>query len=236
MKVATLATLSLVLAVTVIPSNAQFLPPDNQLLQQPDLVSNLFGLRHCPGPYALCEASICRPTGRMISVNVAGSQTQAQYPEAECVCPIFPGPAIADVNGGNMQGNCDPPGQNQVWSLYSPKDHVPQEINNWSRRPADSLVAMQLCPSRLGLGKAFANCFNFSCTIDEHPRNGVRTATCHCPLGEKQDGGPIDLDTAFVTPAGQCHPDVCGEYPVGDAAPYANGQGWQCLGPPHNSD
>jgi hypothetical protein len=30
------------------------------------------------------------------------------------VCPILHGSAIADVNGGNMKGDCAPPGKGQV--------------------------------------------------------------------------------------------------------------------------
>ena len=235
MKITTLAALSVVLALTAIPSAAQFLPQEQlfqQRQQQPELIDNLYGLRLCPQEYALCEASICTPTGRMITVN-GPNGTHPQYPEAECACPIVPGPGIADVNGGNMQGDCERPGRNQVWSLYSPKDRLPQEINNWSRRPPNDAVLMQLCPDSLGVGQSFANCFSFACTIDEHPRNGVRTATCFCPMGENLDGTPVTSpNTAVVTPAGQCNENVCNQHPVGAAAAPANGKAWECLGPP----
>ena len=236
MKIATLATLSLVLAVTAIPSNAQFLPHEQlfgpQHQEQPQLIDILFGLRLCPQEYALCEASICTPTGRMIMVN-GPHGTQNPFPEAACVCPVLPGPAIADVNGGNMHGDCVRPGPNQVWSLYTPRDRLPQEINNWSKRPPNEAVLQQLCPDSLGVGQSFANCFSFACTLDEHPRNGVRTATCFCPLGEKPDGTMVDSpNTAVVTPAGQCSGDVCFQHPVGAAAANANGDPGMCLGPP----
>jgi hypothetical protein len=235
-KITTLAALSVVLALTAIPSTAQFLPKE-QLFQQQrtELVDNIYGYQLCPGQFALCEASICRPTGRMITVN-GPNNTHPQYPEAECVCPILPGPSIADVNGGNMQGNCAPPGPHQVWSLYLPKQHLPQEINDWSRRPDESRVRMQICPGSLNLGQAFANCFSFACTIDDHPRNGVRTATCFCPLGENLDGTQVAMDASFVTPAGQCNEDVCGQYPVGANDKNApSDQMWECLDP-GNSD
>jgi hypothetical protein len=233
MKIATLATLSLALALAAIPSNGQFLPHE-QLLQSDDgLLDNLYGYQYCPtqgvAQYALCEASICTPTGRMITVNVAGGGT-AQFPEAQCTCPILTGQAIADVNGGNMQGNCDSPGPGQVWSLYSPKTQLPQQINNWSTDPADTAVTMQRCPSSSMVGQSFANCFSFACTIDANPpKNSVPTATCYCPLGEDLNGKQVAPNTAIVTPAGQCMEDVCYQYPVGAPFKPWNHRRWKCL-------
>jgi hypothetical protein len=80
-------------------------------------------IRICTGYYALCAASTCKPTGRTISVNVSGGGT-AQYPEAECTCPILSGQAIADVAGGNMKGSCEAESPEQVWSLYAPKEYI----------------------------------------------------------------------------------------------------------------
>ena len=60
------------------------------------------GFRWCPGEFALCAASTCTPTGRKIEVNTATGH--APFDEAKCTCPIFPGPGLADVNGGNMEG------------------------------------------------------------------------------------------------------------------------------------
>src|SRR5262249_52277605 len=57
------------------------------------------GFRACPGEFALCAASTCTPTGNQIDVNTEGGT--ASFPEAMCTCPIFPGPGLADVNGGN---------------------------------------------------------------------------------------------------------------------------------------
>jgi hypothetical protein len=234
-KSATLLALSVFLAFAAIPTTAQFIPNEKlvpQHPQQPELIDNLYGLRLCPQPYALCEASICTPTGRMITVN-GPNGTHPQFPEAACACPILPGPALADVNGGNMKGNCDFPGPNQVWSLYVPKDHLPQEINNWSTTPPGNNVLQQLCSDSLGVGQSFANCFSFACTIDQNPRNGVRTATCFCPMGENLNGTPVTSpNTAVVTPAGQCLEDVCFQHPVGAAAQQANGDASMCLGPP----
>jgi hypothetical protein len=143
---------------------------------------------------------------------------------------VFTGPAIADVTGGNMQGSCQPPGKNQVWSLYFPKPNIPQAINGWKHKPADTAVSFQLCSSSDNVGATFANCWSFACTLDKKRRNGVRTATCLCPLGENPDGSAVSADTAVLTPAGQCNTDVCSQHPVGAAFSGADGQPNQCLG------
>jgi len=192
------------------------------------LSGNLYGYQFCSGQYALCESSICTPTGETIDVNVAGGGT-ASFPAAVCKCPIKNGISIADVQGGNMQGDCKPPGKGKVWSLYFPKVRLPQEVNDWSEKPAARAVDLQLCSSNLGLGDQFANCFSFACTVDPKPTNGVRTATCTCPLGENPDGSAVPANTAFTTPAGQCNSAVCAQHPVGAAYAPANGQANQCL-------
>ena len=56
----------------------------------------------CTGQYALCAASTCKPTGKMITATSGES-----YPEVVCKCPILNGEAIADTTMGNMQGSCD---------------------------------------------------------------------------------------------------------------------------------
>ena len=193
------------------------------------------GYRICVGPYALCAASTCTPTGNTIDVNVAGGGT-ASFPEVSCTCPVYNGPAIADIYGGNMQGSCAPPsGNNQVWSLYWPKTHIPQAINNWSRRPADSAVGIQLCSSDDNVGDTFSNCFSFACTLDRTPTNGVKTATCLCPMGENPDGSAVAPETAVITPAGQCNSAYCSQHPVGVALSAANGRANACLQYPQPS-
>lgn len=189
----------------------------------------LYGYKVCHGAYALCAASTCTPTGGTIDVHVSGGGT-ASFPEAACTCPVFNGPAIADVTGGNMEGSCAPPGKGQVWSLYWPKVNIPQAVNGWSRKPANTEVEFQLCSSEDNVGATFANCFSFACTLDKKRKNGVKTATCFCPLGENPDGSPVSADTAVFTPAGQCNPDACDQHPVGAAYPGADGEASQCLG------
>ena len=138
---------------------------------QTTLSGNLYGYQFCSGQYALCESSICTPTGGTIDVNVAGGGT-ASFPAAVCKCPIKNGISIADVQGGNMQGDCKPPGKGKIWSLYFPKVKLPQEVNDWSEKPAARAVDLQLCSSNLGLGDQFANCFSFACTVDPKRTNG----------------------------------------------------------------
>ena len=57
------------------------------------------GLTVCDGKYALCAASTCKPTGKMITGN-----NGTPNPEVECRCPIREGHAIADTAAGNMAG------------------------------------------------------------------------------------------------------------------------------------
>src|SRR5215813_14889178 len=72
------------------------------LLAVPQVMSQgiVPGFRLCPGEFALCAASICTPTGGMIEVKTATGT--AFFREAQCTCPIFPGPSIGDISGGNI--------------------------------------------------------------------------------------------------------------------------------------
>jgi hypothetical protein len=70
----------------------------------------------CTGDYALCAASTCKPTGKMIT-----GASGIAYPEVACKCPILNGEAIADTTMGNMQGSCNPTDSEHVWSLFAPK-------------------------------------------------------------------------------------------------------------------
>ena len=170
----------------------------------------------CEGQFALCAASTCQPTGEKITVNVIGGGT-ATFPEYKCTCPVFDGPAIADLNGGNMKGSCTPP-QGQIWSLYQPRAHIPQAINNWSRFPRQSAAPPQICGADLKQGDQQVNCFSFACDPAERI-NGVAVATCHCPLGESPEGKAVTPQTAFVTQAGQGDTNICFDHPVAGALP-----------------
>jgi hypothetical protein len=173
-------------------------------------------LRICGGYYALCAASTCKPTGKMITVNASSGGT-AKFPEAECTCPIESGEAIADVTGGNMQGSCKPPGEGEIWSLYDPKKEIPQALNKWVPTGPAAQAPLMTCNQQLNLGHQLTNCFSFACN-DERYINGVPVATCYCPLGEAPDGTAVAPHTTFVTQAGQDDNGYCAEHPVGGPA------------------
>jgi hypothetical protein len=186
------------------------------------------GFRTCPGDYALCDASTCTATGEMIEVNtVTGT---ALFDEAECTCPIFPGPALGDVSGGNMglplgPGNCTPPtagmpptvgmGDDGIWSLFSLETNIPQEINNWSKGKKQTATSFLTCDAP---DTTFANCFSFACVRAGKIR-GVEVATCFCAIGESLRGTGVPLGTPFETKAGQGNMDICSQLPVAAAIP-----------------
>jgi hypothetical protein len=186
-----------------------------QVRSQDEVFNHAF--QQCPGDFALCAASTCTPLpGVEIAVNTAGGGTR-NFPAAECTCPIFPGPGLADVNGGNMKGNCEPPSDNGVWSLYLLTGHIPQEINNWNKGEKKSAAPIQLCSSG-----DFANCFSFACTRAGKVKGNVEVATCICPINESLEGAAAG--PPFATPAGQCNQDICSQSsqnpPVGAPFPF----------------
>src|SRR5580700_5065036 len=70
--------------------------------------------RICDGDYAFCSAATCTPTGQQIRVNTETGY--AYFPAAACTCPVIHGLDEVEVNGGNMQGSCEPPSNTTVWS------------------------------------------------------------------------------------------------------------------------
>lgn len=168
--------------------------------------------RICHGYFALCAASTCTPTNNKIQVNVSGDGHML-FPEADCTCPIFSGEAIADVVGGNMQGSCEPPSPDQIWSIYSIQSHIPQEINGWVPTGPKAAAPPLFCSKNLNLGMQTVNCFSFACDQLSYI-NGVPVATCHCAIGESLNGTSVPAQTAFVSQAGQGNPEFCAKYPV----------------------
>ena len=177
----------------------------------------------CPGEFALCASSTCRPTGRMITVKEKGGTTTKQFPESICTCPVIT-PEIAQQNGvplvgvaalneGNMDGSCKSPGPGKIWSYFSNEIKVyPQE----SATPAFSMqmANQQTCPA----GSKGTNCWSYLCEIDAKETNGARTATCSCPYGESLFGAPEGPQAPWVTFAGgySSNPSTaCSMYPVG---------------------
>lgn len=223
-------TLKLVLPIKQIPQRTlivstmtgALLLAVSQAWAQDEVFKHKF--RYCGGDdqdyeYALCAASACTPLpGVQIAVNTTDGT--APFPAAECTCPIFKGPALADLNGGNMTGHCDPPPNNGVWSLYSPASEIPQAINNWSRGKQASAAPIFVCGADLGQGKQFANCFSFACVRAGRVKGNIEVATCTCPLGETIDGTQVEQFSEFATPAGQCDVDICFEHPVGATFPF----------------
>ena len=156
------------------------------------------GLTVCDGQYALCAASTCKPTNKMITGN-----NGVAYPEVECRCPILKGRAIADTAAGNMAGSCTPTDGQHVWSLFAPKLYYPQEASNFSNRPKDMKATVQKCDASLNLGAKSSNCFSWNCKIGN---DGI--AVCSCPTGQ------VPAATTFLTEAGQGDPAACAQYPV----------------------
>ena len=156
------------------------------------------GVTLCQGKYALCAASTCQPTGKMISTNDGKT-----YPEVVCKCPILEGEAVADTTMGNMQGSCAPTDSEHVWSLFAPKKYYPQEASGFSKLPEKMKAAVQRCDASLNQGYEASNCFSFNCKIGP---DGI--AVCRCPMGQ------VPANTTFLTEAGQGNPEACYQHPV----------------------
>ena len=161
------------------------------------------GLEKCTGDFALCAASTCTPTGNTITIK------GKVYPEAVCECPVINGNSLADVDGGNMQGSCDRLDETQVWSLFSYKRYLPQEIANWH----DRRTKVQECSADLKLGHQSVNCFSMSCEITGYA-NGTVIASCSCPIGQSVTNDRIPPETTFLIQSGQGDPAYCAKNPV----------------------
>ena len=190
------------------------------------------GLTECGGDFAYCGASTCKPTGKKIKVDQDGGKTTKEYEEAVCTCPIITrkmavqqGVAlhgIAAVNEGNMKGSCKPPSKGTIWS------YAELNLPEWPQQSADwkTLAPIgQQCPA----GSKTVNCWDYLCTIDPKPTaNGVKTATCRCPINEGVLGHPAGGNEIYVTAAGGyfgqnggklTQADACKMYPVSGPIP-----------------
>ena len=160
----------------------------------------------CSGSYALCAAATCKLTGQTFPGT--------EFPEAVCQCPVLPGPALANVNGGNMQGDCLPPvdpGSKRlgVWSLFWPNFNIPQKVNGAWRENVRALP--HNCPSIIGNEQVlFGQCFSYSCR-NVRKINMVLIADCYCPAQQISDPNKDQ----FAVQAGQCKESVCTQIPVG---------------------
>lgn len=185
-----------------------FAPPT----ARPGRAAETYDFQICHGYFALCAASICKPTGRQITVRTATGGT-ATFPEADCKCPVLLGPSIANLAGGNMLGTCEPPGPGQIWSTYQPRPNIPQEITNWVPSLPEAAAPPLFCPKRRNLGNQLVNCFSFACDSQTYINN-VPVVTCHCPIGESLAGTPVPAHTSFLTQAGQGDRAFCADHPV----------------------
>jgi hypothetical protein len=202
---------------TLLSLNALLLCATGSAIAQSSSATTGHDYRLCSGYYALCAASTCTPTGKMITVNVTSGGT-AEFPEVDCTCPVFSGEGLGDVNGGNMQGSCKPPGPGEIWSLFSPQKDIAQKINHWVPTGPAAAAPPQVCPASLGQGDELSNCFSFACD-SETWINNVPVVTCHCPMGESFAGTPVAPDTAFATQAGQGKQRFCFKHPVSGPIP-----------------
>jgi hypothetical protein len=87
----------------------------------------------------------------------------------------------------------------------------------------------QQCPA----GSKTVNCWDYLCTIDPKPTaNGVKTATCRCPINEGVFGHPAGGNEIYVTAAGGYfgqnggdklkQSDACKMFPVSGPIPQPN--------------
>jgi len=179
---------------------------------RPSGAQEVYDFRICRGYFALCAASTCMPTGKQITVRTATGGT-ATFPEADCTCPVLLGPSIANLAGGNMQGSCEPPGPDTIWSTYQPRPNIPQALTNWVPTPPEASAPPLFCPKSLNLGNQLVNCFSFLCDSQTYINN-VPVVTCHCPIGESLAGTSVPPHTSFLTQAGQGDQAFCAEHPV----------------------
>ena len=175
---------------------------------------NPLDLTTCRGYFALCAASTCTPhPEQQIAVHTLIPGHDANFPEADCTCPVILGPSLANLSGGNMQGSCEPPGPGQIWSSFQIRPNIPQALTNWVPTPPEASAPPLFCPKSLNLGNQLVNCFSFLCDSQTYINN-VPVVTCHCPIGESLAGTSVPPHTSFLTQAGQGDQAFCAEHPV----------------------
>lgn len=207
-------------------------------------------LEFCGAPdenylFALCAATTCSDTGKRIAVNTPRGGKR-WFKEVKCTCPVVNTnssnagltddlaqaytsglPAIANVTGGNMRGNCAYPDSaagpsGGIWSLYSTVAEFPQLTTlNGTTWNMNSPATLNHCSKNLNQGREFANCFSFKCGAP-YVSNGVLVSDCSCPKGEDVLSAlPAPPAMGFFTNAGgnaanQDEKDAyCRAHPVG---------------------
>lgn len=180
--------------------------------------------------FALCAATTCQePTGarKRILVNTPNGGKRS-FKALECTCPVVNTnatnsgltgdlaqayntnlPAIANVTGGNMKGNCAYPDSaagpsGGIWSLYSTVAQFPQQTTlNGDVWDENSPTGINACSKNLMQGRRFANCFSFKCGAPYLNNAGVLVSDCSCPQGEDVLSAlPAPAATSFFTSAG----------------------------------
>ncbi len=194
----------------------------NQMSTTKTIIDDAAGMTQCPGEFALCLASTCKPTGKKIKVKRDDGKTFHYFEESECKCPVITAEiaqqngtsltAIAGVNEGNMNGSCAHRQPNTVWALYNESIVMyPQESAN---PPFTNAMAnMHLCQE----GTVGSNCWNFECKVDKETINGAKTATCYCAINDGQFGREVrPNDSLFTAAGGYYNPPAkaCGMYPA----------------------
>lgn len=186
--------------------------------------------QQCPGEFALCLSSTCKPTGRKIKVKQGDGKTFRYFEESACKCPVITAEiaqqngvsltATASVNEGNMNGSCANRSAGTIWALYNGDITLyPQESS--SPGFATAQENKHLCPA----GTVGSNCWNFECKVDKEKTNGAKTATCFCAINDGQFGREVRPgDSLFTAAGGYFNPPAkaCGMYPANGWLPPAS--------------
>jgi hypothetical protein len=150
----------------------------------------------CHGAYALCAASSTQPTGNTIYVNGVA------FAEGISVCPVLHGISIANL--ALMNGSCEAPKKDTVWSLFSPIKSYPQ-APTWAVAPA----TYRIFTTTAEVGGGLSNMWSFPCVVRPRKVNGVRLADCKGPMNESPwtgDAVPFGSVVGTAAPVGLPNP------------------------------
>jgi hypothetical protein len=172
------------------------------LLPVSALADNSIKLALCHGQYALCAASSTEPTGNTIVVN------GITFPEGKSVCPVLHGVSIANL--ALMNGSCEAPKKDMVWSLFAPLKSYPQ-APTWAVTPA----VIRTFVTTAEVGGGMSNMWSSPCTIRPKKVNGATLADCTGPMNESPWTGtaiPVGTKVGTAAPVGAANP-VGGNFP-----------------------
>ena len=163
---------------------------------------NSIKLGMCHGAYALCAASATEPTGETIYVNGVA------FAEGVAVCPVLHGISIANL--ALMNGSCEAPKKDTVWSLFSPIKSYPQ-APTWAIAPA----TYRIFTTTAEVGGGMSNMWSFPCVVRPNKVNGVTLSDCKGPMNESPWTGtliPAGTTVGTAAPVGAANP-VGGNFP-----------------------